>query len=279
MVLPSRKVLSLMVLTIALVASIIIVFGKEKSGQAINFANNLVAGEKFNIPENDSWQTEISQVARPIDVPELAAEEQTITDTVSTTILSNYLALKQNDALTQESAQELIDQASDYIKQNTPTKTQLADLKIVESNKESMVTYGETLGAILRRNKPKNFIDEISVIEKIVGGTNNKSINNELEIVIKNYQSLATEIKKMPVPKILAKTNLEMISGLEGITYGLEEIKKISNDPLLGLEGIKVYKLGGNLFIQALKTATEFIKQSNIDYKQGSGGYYLFYGI
>lgn len=279
MVLPSRKVLSLMVLTIALVASIIIVFGKEKSGQAINFANNLVAGEKFNIPENDSWQTEISQVARPIDVPELAAEEQTITDTVSTTILSNYLALKQNDALTQESAQELIDQASDYIKQNTPTKTQLADLKIVESNKESMVTYGETLGEILRRNKPKNFIDEISVIEKIVGGTNNKSINNELEIVIKNYQSLATEIKKMPVPKILAKTNLEMISGLEGITYGLEEIKKISNDPLLGLEGIKVYKLGGNLFIQALKTATEFIKQSNIDYKQGSGGYYLFYGI
>ncbi len=279
MVLPSRKVLSLMVLTIALVASIIIVFGKEKSGQAINFANNLVAGEKFNIPENDGWQTEVNQVAKPIDVPELEAEEQTVTDTVSTTILSNYLALKQNDALTQESAQELIDQASDYIKQNTPTKTQLADLKIVESSKESIATYGETLGEILRRNKPKNFIDEISVIEKIVGGTNNKSINNELEIVIKNYQSLATEIKKMPVPKILAKTNLEMISGLEGITYGLEEIKKISNDPLLGLEGIKVYKLGGNLFIQALKTATEFIKQSNIDYKQGSGGYYLFYGI
>lgn len=268
-----------MVLTIALVASIIIVFGKEKSGQAINFANNLVAGEKFNIPENDSWQTEVNQVAKPIDVPELEAEEQTVTDTVSTTILSNYLALKQNDALTQESAQELIDQASDYIKQNTPTKTQLADLKIVESSKESIATYGETLGEMLRRNKPKNFIDEISVIEKIVGGTNNKSINNELEIVIKNYQSLATEIKKMPVPKILAKTNLEMISGLEGITYGLEEIKKISNDPLLGLEGIKVYKLGGNLFIQALKTATEFIKQSNIDYKQGSGGYYLFYGI
>lgn len=279
MLLPSRKVLSLMVLTIALVASIIIVFGKEKSGQAINFANNLVAGEKFDIPENESWQTEVSQVVKPIDVPELEAEEQTVTDTVSTTILSSYLALKQNDALTQESAQELIDQASYYIKQSTPTKTQLADLKIVESSKESMATYGETLGEILRRNKPKNFIDEISVIEKIVGGTNNKSIDSELVTVIKNYQSVAVEIKKMSVPKVLAKTNLEMINGLEGITYGLEEIKKISNDPLLGLEGIKVYRLGGNLFAQALKTAIEFIKQSNVDYKQGSGGYYLFYGI
>jgi hypothetical protein len=82
-------------LVTALVSSIIIAFGKEKSSTAINFASNLVAGDKIAVSENPDWQKELSQVATPIDVSNSTDSDQTVTDTVSTTFLSNYLALKQ----------------------------------------------------------------------------------------------------------------------------------------------------------------------------------------
>lgn len=279
MVLPSRKVFSLLVLTTALVASIIIVFGRETSSRAISFTNNLIAGEKFSMPEKSDWEAELNQIAKPINISDAATEDQTVTDTVSTTILSNYLALKQNDELTQESAQILIDQATSYIEQRIQTRTQLTDLNIIYSNNQSISIYGEQVGLILKRNKPKKFIDEISVIENIVNNTNNVSAANDLLMVITSYRSVVTEMKNLPIPKILAKTHLEMINGLEGVVHGLEEIDNILNDPLSGIQGIKIYQLGGTLFVQSLKTTIEFIRQNEPNYEQGSGGYYLFYGI
>lgn len=279
MVLPSRKVLSLMVLTIALVASIIIVFGKEKSGQAINFANNLVAGEKFNIPENESWQTEVSQVARPIDVPELAAEEQTVTDTVSTTILSNYLALKQNDALTQESAQNLIDQTIDFIGyDNGKVKTE-ADLNIIADNGLTTITeYGENLGNILKKNKPTVIKNEIEIITKALE-SNDQSKIEELKTIINVYNNIANDLLKIKVPKTFVKAHLDLVNGSRGMSAALSTMEQVFKDPIKSLPAFQAYNLSASVFMGSLRATNTFIMQNKIVYKQGTGGYYLLYGL
>src|SRR3989344_9261703 len=105
MILPSKKVLSVFVLTGALVAATIIAFGKDKAGAAINYASNLVAGEKVSVPENPNWQNELSDVAplsdqtQSSDTASQNSGEENTTDTVSTALVSNYLALKQNGTL------------------------------------------------------------------------------------------------------------------------------------------------------------------------------------
>lgn len=279
MVLPSRKVLSLLVLTIALVASIIIVFGKEKSGQAINFANNLVAGEKFNIPENESWQTEVSQVAKPINVPELAAEEQTVTDTVSTTILSNYLALKQNNTLTQESAQNLIDQTIDFIGyDNGKTKTE-ADLNIIADNGLTTITeYGENLGNILKKNKPAVIKNEIEVITKALESSNQSKIE-ELKTIANVYNNIANDLLKMKVPKTFVRAHLDLINGSNGMGLALYNMQQVFQDPIKSLPAFQAYNFNASIFKNSLKATNTFIMQNKVVYKQGAGGYYLLYGL
>ena len=45
-------------------------------------------------------------------------EDETVTDTVSRSLMANYLALKQADQLDKESAQKLIDQAINYYRKH-----------------------------------------------------------------------------------------------------------------------------------------------------------------
>src|SRR3989338_10099278 len=157
MILPSKKVLSILILTMALVASIILAFGRDKGSQAINFANNLVAGEKVALPENPNWQNELGGLSNNIKLEEgeESAEEKTVTDDVSISLMSNYLAMKQSGTLTQESAQKLIDQTLDYIDKIGGQVTKISQLKIVPNNGDlSIIEYGESLGNILINNKP-----------------------------------------------------------------------------------------------------------------------------
>jgi len=84
--LPSKKVLSVFVLTAALVAAIIIAFSRDKASSAINYTSDLVAGEKVSIPENPNWQNELSGVSQntaPVQISENTPTESTLTDTVS----------------------------------------------------------------------------------------------------------------------------------------------------------------------------------------------------
>ncbi|HEY4480039.1 MAG TPA: hypothetical protein VJB58_01030, partial [Candidatus Paceibacterota bacterium] len=75
------------------------------------------------------------------------------------------------------------------------------------------------------------------------------------------------------------KSHVDMVNGALGIAHGLEILANVFDDPLKSLQGTQTYTENGDLFTTALYATTEFIKKNNIEYKQGSGGYYLLYGI
>jgi len=284
MILPSKKVLSVFVLTGALVAATIIAFGKDKAGAAINYASNLVAGEKVSVPENPNWQNELSDVAplsdqtQSSDTASQNSGEENTTDTVSTALVSNYLALKQNGTLDQESAQKLIDQAASYVENSSFKKITAAELNIIPDNgKQTIADYGENLGNILRNNRPKEVKNEMQIVGAAVSSEDSSKIN-ELDGIIVIYEKIANELTKMPVPRTFVKAHLDMVNGTKGAASALREIKIVFSDPIKSLQGMQLYQSSATIFAQALKATAIFLNQ-NVAYKQGSGGYYLIYGI
>jgi len=282
--LPSKKVLSVFVLTGALVAATIIAFGKDKAGAAINYASNLVAGEKVSVPENPNWQNELSDVAplsdqtQSSDTASQNSGEENTTDTVSTALVSNYLALKQNGTLDQESAQKLIDQAASYVENSSFKKITAAELNIIPDNgKQTIADYGENLGNILRNNRPKEVKNEMQIVGAAVSSEDSSKIN-ELDGIIVIYEKIANELTKMPVPRTFVKAHLDMVNGTKGAASALREIKIVFSDPIKSLQGMQLYQSSATIFAQALKATAIFLNQ-NVAYKQGSGGYYLIYGI
>ncbi len=281
MILPSKKVLSLFILATALVTSIILAFGKEKSGTAINFASNLVAGDKISIPENPDWQNELGQIT--ISGSDLIAKTgegaQTTTDIVSTSIASNYLALKQSGALDQESAQKLIDQTIDFINQNGEKIVATSELNVISDNGLQTITeYGENLGTILRKNRPAIVKNEVEIITKALE-TNDQSKIEELQEIIIVYNNITNDLLKMKVPKTFVKAHLDMINGSKGITLALKKIQGVFGDPIQGLPTLQIYSQGANTLTKSLQATSSFIVENKVVYKQGSGGYYLLYGI
>jgi len=285
MILPSKKVLSVFVLTGALVAATIIAFGKDKAGAAINYASNLVAGEKVSVPENPNWQNELSDVAplsdqtQSSDTASQNSGEENTTDTVSTALVSNYLALKQNGTLDQESAQKLIDQAASYVENSSFKKITAAELNIIPDNgKQTIADYGENLGNILRNNRPKEVKNEMQIVGAAVSSEDSSKIN-ELDGIIVIYEKIANELTKMPVPRTFVKAHLDMVNSTNGMISAFKMLKEVSSDPIKGLVALQLYQNSTITLSQAVNATVTFIKQNNIVYKQGSGGYYLFYGI
>lgn len=272
-----------MIIAFAAVASVIIAFGRDKSSAAINFASNLAAGENLSIPENPDWQKELGSL-RPVSAAsaapaESASSTETLTDLASKSLISNYLALKRAGTLDQDSAQKLVDQTASYIEKTQTKKITKSNLNIIADNgRKTIAEYGEALGLILRNNKSDSKENELAILEEVMSERDPQKMAL-LETAADAYKKIADEMKAMPVPDTFVKAHLDMVNGLLGLSDGLLEIQKTFNDPFRGLEGIKTYQAGGSLFVQAIQASSEFIKKNNIIYKQGSGGYYLLYGI
>lgn len=284
MVLPSKKILSLFVLTTAFVASVIIVFDKERGDNPINFTSSLGVGEKVSIPENPNWQNEISKISNNTTPSEVQASQdtpQTTTDVVSIALVSNYLTLKQSDALDQNSAQKLVGQIADYATRPEvgTKKISLSDIKTITNNsKQSIYEYGDSLGSILKQNRLTEPKDEILILQEVMDQKDPLKIS-ELQEITDVYQNIADQMFAMKVPYVFIEAHIDMLNGVFGIAHNLKQLQNVLTDPLQSLQNLQNYKNSGDLFIQALYASKEFVNKNNVVYKQGSGGYYLIYGI
>lgn len=282
---PSKKVLSVIILVLALVAAIIVAFGRDKSSKAINYATNLVAGEKVDIPENPNWENELALVPTSTETSQAdgaSTGEETVTDTVSRSFMANYLALKQSGSLTGESAQKLIDQTINFSEKSGSTainQITQSQLNVVADNgKQSMFEYGNNLGNILKNNKPAEVKKEYEIVTQALD-TKDPSKMNELDGIIVVYDKIANELKKMPVPKTFVKAHLDLVNKLAAMASALRETKAVFSDPLKGLLAVQTYQQNAIVFTKAFQAISTFLEKNGITYVQGTGGYYLLHGI
>ncbi len=278
--LPSKKVLSVFVIVTSFVISIIIVFGKEKTSSAINYASNLVAGDKIRVSENKNWQNDLQKLNIINTATSSKDEKETTTDAISRTLISNYLSLKQSGTFDENSSKALVDQTIEYLDKTTDQETFISKLENVaeDNGRISIAEYGDNLGNILKINKPENVKNELEIITSALS-QNNVSKIKELESIINTYEKTAKDLTTMKVPKTFVKAHLDIINGMFGMAKSLKESSAVFEDPFLGLSLIQEYQKSGLKMYGAIEAVKKYIKENNIVYKQGSGGYYLYYGI
>lgn len=281
MIWPSKKVLSIFILTAGLVGAIIIAFGREKGSEAINFASNLVVGEKISIPENTGWQNELQNIGvatNSVQTTE-ATTTQTATDILAQSLMANYLSLKQSGTLDQTSAQKLVDQSVSLFDELQNQADFDIKLNLIPDNgRQTIADYGENLGMILKNNKPAQIINEVEIINEALN-TKNEAGLSKLDSIITTYSKTANDLAKMPVPKTFEKAHLDIFRGIKAMAISLGQIKNMFDDPVTGLSALQIYTVGQNLYFQSMKATVDFINQNKVVYKQSSGGYYLLYGI
>ena len=281
---PSKKVLSLLIIVSALVFSILIVFGKEKSSVAIESLGNIVVGEKITIPKKTDWQNELEQVGDNAQIPlaqsaEESSATKTYTDKVSESLLSNYLVLKQNGSINTATAQDLVNQTQEFIEGDTYKTFKRSQLSLLPDGGTSQIAeYGEALGTLIKSNKGNGFVNELKIFQEAIAGGQREKLA-ELETVAKTYEKISYNLLQIGVPIKFADAHLDMANGLRGVSIGLMNVRNVMSDPVLGLEGMKKYQDNATVFLNAMRATAEYIKVSGITYKQGTGGYYLLYGI
>ena len=280
--LPSKKVLSVIIVVAALVIAVIVAFGRDKASSAINYTSTLVAGDKISIPENQNWKGEVGNITTGAEAPkeESGTTGETLTDVVSRSLVSNYLALKQSGTLDSDSAQKLVEQTISYVSETDQINqiTQLNLNVIPDNGSQTMIAYGENLGSILKKDRPKEGKNELEILGTTINSGNQEKIS-ELDSVIYTYEKIIRELIKMSVPKTFVKAHLDMTNGAIGIALSLREIKTVFSDPFRSLIAIQKYQESASVFVQAIRATSVFINKNNIIYEQGSGGYYLLYGL
>lgn len=278
MIMPSKKVFGILIIILSFIVFIMTTFGRKTINTKIIPINTLIPGQKFKLPENLDWQNEIKKIDADENLS-TNTEKENVTDTLSRTFMYNYLALKQNNSLNETSADDLIQQLYNYTSEIPLKNIASSDLKIIKDNGlETITDYGEKLGFILKTNRPTKPLNELQIIDEALNTQSPERIE-DLQDLIDIYGNIANEMTKMQVPESFIKAHIDMNNGILEVEGGLKEIKEVFNDPIRGINGIAMYQSGRDKFIQSTIAIVEFIKNNKIFYKQGSGGYYLLYGI
>lgn len=279
---PSRNIISFLIISVGLVAGIMFAFRERETRVVLNVASNLIAGNKINLPENKDWQLELEKMpSAQIDQIELEPiEQKTLTDSVSENLMTNYLVLRQNGEYNQTNIQDLVDNTLNYIeKTGKPNNNENIQLNtFADRGKSSIIEYGERLGNLMKKHKPKDAKNEIRILENIATTKNEKQIDELRQISIR-YTQIAEDLIAMPIPKSFARAHLDIIKSIKGLGAGTTEMTYVLNDPFRALSGMQTYQESGIIFAEAMKAIVGYITANKISYKQGSGGYYLLYGI
>ncbi len=277
--LPSKNIWSLLILVVGIVVSVMIVAGRDRASTAINYASTLVEGEKISLPENPSWQSEFGALSSKLPGEAEPFKSESTTDLVSVSLMSNYLNLKQSGAIDSFSKEELVNQTLEFIENSgTETLKEASLIVVADNGKTSMAEYGERLGLIFKTNKPKLIRNELDILSEAIKSEDPAKME-ELQSIISIYEKIGSELARMPVPKTFVKAHLDMTNGVNGMALSLRQLKSVIGDPINGLSVLKSYQTSGSAFMQALRATALFISQNGIVYKQGTGGYYLLYGI
>ncbi len=279
--LPSKKILSLLVIIIAFVASIMLAFGRGTK-QVINATTALIPGEKIGLPENPGWQEDIELLQYKSNSSTTAStfeeEPTTLTDSLSQSLISNYLSMKQSGTLDADNATNLIDQSLEYIANSAPV-SQISNLNLSSKNDvAAMKQYGEDLGKVLKSNRPKNPKNELEILTAIATNKDQSKIK-ELEEVNMVYRNILIDLSLIKVPKLFATSHLDMITGLNQVSSAISDMQIVLNDPIKGVVALETYKNGSYLFATPLQATIAYLKKNNVVYEQGSGGYYLLHGL
>ncbi len=275
---PSKKVISIFIISAALVVSIIIIF--QPSAPKNNLTKN--AGSLTSGPQtqlNPNWEKDLNNLSSlPVDAQE-ASSSETLTDKFSRSFMANYLALKQSGSYNSNTAAELVQKSATFLEPNQTSAYSLKDIVInADNSKTAVEKYGNDLGHALKINRPKELKNEITVFGTMMRDKDKNKVL-ELQNIAAVYQNTAVSLGKITVPSNFADNHLKMLNALTSLANSVSDMSQGLTDPLKALQAMVLYKKNIEVIIKLRKDVGASILKAGANYKQGSDGYFFFFGI
>jgi len=181
--------------------------------------------------------------------------EGSLTDAFAKNFFSLYLTAKQqkNGDLSEQEMSDLAQKSmSDVIAavKPAPNFKTAADLTVTGSGPEALRTFAASAEAIFTAVKNDSAKSEVLYLQDIVENHDATAAGHILSIA-KSYRDAAVGLAKLPVPKELATTDLNLINALMRISQVATDFAGVDQDPLTTIFALQQYpqavlNLGGS---------------------------------
>ena len=282
---PSRKVLSIFIITFALVIAITLVAKpntKRSIENSIKSAGIISKGPEIKTTASADWQDALSSInsGAITDYTKTNTPSETLTDEFSRSFMQNYLNLKQSGSLDSTSATKLVSDSEKFLQADIKNTYSLKNITISADNSLGAITkYGNALGSAFKTNKPKGAIrNELTIFKEMSDNKDDKE-NIELKNIAQVYKNLSLSLSLITVPSSFSSDHINMTNSINNISDAVKIMSQGFKDPLKSLQALSVYSQNFQTLMSSREKIQVNILKAGANYKQGDNAYFLYFGL
>jgi hypothetical protein len=169
--------------------------------------------------------------------------ESSLTDNFSKQFFAEYLKLREEGGIDEADKEKLINSFMESV-QNEPIggheTYKISDIKIIDDNSVAAVKqYGNQVGKVL--DNFKNLTGNEMDILRAAMEENRPEELNKLNLFASAYRKSADDFLKIQCPSSFSQTHLDLLNSFLAVEYAVIQSKKIFDDPIRAIQGIKLY--------------------------------------
>lgn len=249
---PSRKIISILIVCLSIVLSIWFL-SKNENGVISAIKTNSVVGvsDELRSYSKDDWKKILISMEQGTTTiltgqeTSVYPDEGTQTDLLSRDFMAQYLLLKQGGAeITAEQAIQIAKNtlSSEEYTQTTGVKYKDSDLNInPKTSKEIVQIYMNSINLSLINRSPKNLENELVILDKAVK-SNKETDLAKLDPIIIGYRGLISDFLQISVPSDAVKIHLDFLNAMSNVLSNIEAMRQTFSDPVRSLAGASQYK-------------------------------------
>ncbi len=201
---------------------------------------------------------------------------ETFTETIGQQFFAQFLVNKATDGgkITTENANDIANSmlsTMDQYAKPGESAYKIADLKTVPATTENMKSYGNQMGAIMKKHfasLPKN---ELEVLGEALSEQNASKLESLTPLSLA-YKKTAEEATVLNIPETLANDHLTVINNFYQIAKEINSMQKAFSDPALTLVAVKQYQTTSKDANQSLQNIDAYFSINLITFNEGENG-------
>lgn len=205
--------------------------------------------------------------------PSLTDPKLTETDRFARSVFTKYMTLKQGGMpMTGDNQASLVqsmlqDQSLDV----DATVYSKKDFTLTSDSDLSLKQYGNSMAHILMTYSIAS--KDAGVIARNSIDHNNPDEIAEMDPLIKSYDTILTQIRKVKVPPSALNVHIGLVNSLSDLLATIKSMRAMYVDPLRSLKGFTHYVEIMPVMIKSLADLRDFFPKKNISFELGEEGY------
>lgn len=193
-------------------------------------------------------------------------EEQGLNETeiFARELFATLISLKQSGNLNPETLSQLGSMLGQNLLAPPPAtvenKYKLNDLNIVSASNSTLEAYFRDMNELTQEYYELGLGDELGLMANVVQTQDEDSLLT-LARISDGYKSFGEELKDLEVPQNVSSAHLSLLNSSIKVGESLGALTAVSENPLVALRGISLYKTYSMDFIDAFETLQDYFEE------------------